>query len=392
MTNNFHNKNKNQKKDGFVLVILVAVICSMLLVAVFLFSAILSGQFQGVNGGGGGGTTLANGNTLDCSGAASVPADYMPWVKDAAKKYLKGDEALLIAVIQQESGWNPTEKNINEDKSKGVITHAVGLGQFQPRTAKEWPEFAGGDDKNGTAWPAGVIYDGVPPSNDARFDPKRSIYAVAHYLYTSAKSQGGDYFLGYEKVYHGGASGPAARQTLETKYATIKKGCTPTGNGGTLVAGGKGCSAIAGNAAAIANQLTKSSDDSTYNRLSGKEFVCTDLVIKSYSDAGIDVSKATRSARTMIGWFTNNSLYSPNGSAQPSPGDFIGFDSPQNTKGSGKHVGVVASVFTKNGKNCITTAEANSRSRSHTYCSNNGVYSGGGLKIEGFGRLKNCAI
>lgn len=100
-------------------------------------------------------------------------ASFLPWVSDAAGKYLRGDQAVLIALIQTESSWNPD--------ASAPGSSAAGLGQFVTATARGYKEFVGGDDKNGTVWPAGTIYDNPDSQpSDARFDPKRSIYAAAH--------------------------------------------------------------------------------------------------------------------------------------------------------------------------------------------------------------------
>lgn len=224
------------KRNRGIILIIVPIICLLVIILALLFVAALSGQFTGLNSGAGGAgdgePSSAIGNAMECSGVANVPVRYMDWVKDAARIHLGGDEALLISLIQNESSWNPAAKNISK------TTHAVGLGQFQPATARGWPEFVGGDDKHGKDWPNGYVYDGNPPSNDARFDAKRSIYASAHYLSNTSRLHGGDYLMGYEKNYHGGSYGPTARKNLETIYNKVKKGCIILPSSIPNVAGG----------------------------------------------------------------------------------------------------------------------------------------------------------
>jgi soluble lytic murein transglycosylase-like protein len=144
------------------------------------------------------------GQRTNCANV-KVPTDYLPWVKDAASKYLNGDEAMIIALIQIESSWNP--------QSTMSSSGATGLGQFVYLTAKGIPEFAGGTDKSGRTWPKGNLYNQKPPpADDARFDPERSIYASARFL--SAKLQekaagmtGTDaLYNAYIYGYHGGCN------------------------------------------------------------------------------------------------------------------------------------------------------------------------------------------
>ena len=133
----------------------------------------------------------------DCAGVAFVPSAYYPWVKDAANLRLNGDEAALIALIQIESGWRPD--------AKAGSSSASGLGQFLTSTAQGMTEFIGGTDDMGKIWPAGQVFD--DPENhktdDARFDPERSIYATAHKLGGHMKDNGGDLASAYIESYHG---------------------------------------------------------------------------------------------------------------------------------------------------------------------------------------------
>ncbi|HRY59957.1 MAG TPA: transglycosylase SLT domain-containing protein [Patescibacteria group bacterium] len=123
------------------------------------------------------------GNTSSCSSTGLINTSRyindpnLPgWIKDASDKYFGGDQALLISIIQVESGWKPNAYNPSS---------ATGLGQFLTSTAqnRKWVEFHGGTDPQGKTWPFGTIYtDKPPPSNDARFDPERSLYAGARYF------------------------------------------------------------------------------------------------------------------------------------------------------------------------------------------------------------------
>ncbi|MDO8650100.1 MAG: transglycosylase SLT domain-containing protein [Candidatus Berkelbacteria bacterium] len=141
----------------------------------------------------------SGGTSINCAGSIDYVKDpqYLVWVKDAASKYLGGDEAILIALIQAESSWNP--------QAGAPTSSARGLGQFIDDSARGWPEFTGGDDKRGTIWPGGKIYD--KPTfeshpDDARYDAKRSIYAAAHYFGLNMEKYNNDPIQAYMKGYH----------------------------------------------------------------------------------------------------------------------------------------------------------------------------------------------
>lgn len=140
-----------------------------------------------------------SGPVIDCGGATKVPQVWMPWVREAANKYLEGNQAQLVALIQVESGWNPRACYRGSENSD-----ATGLGQFLASTASGFPEFVGGDDKHGRRWPSGKLYSHIqcPPSDDARYDPERSIFATAHLLRGHLRRYG-NLRTAYIEGYHG---------------------------------------------------------------------------------------------------------------------------------------------------------------------------------------------
>lgn len=174
-----------------------------------------TGQFAGTN----------------CGGAIDFvkKAEYLPWVADAAEKYLQGDQAILIALIQTESSWNP--------KAGAGSSSAAGLGQFISSTARGHQEFTGGE-VDGITWPLGKIYDN-PDSNsdDARFDPKRSIYAAGRKFGKDMKRFNNDPVQAYMRGYHTyknsqqEAAARAGADRMMEAYNKLKKGggCTTTG-------------------------------------------------------------------------------------------------------------------------------------------------------------------
>lgn len=185
-----------------------------------------------------------SGSNINCSDVKNVSAEWLGYVADAANLYLKGDQAALVALIQIESSWNPKAEN-NESSARG-------LGQFIDRTARGYKEFVGGDDDPrddwpgpSKTWPAGKIYDN-PSYNehpdDARFDPKRSIYAAGHLLGGHLKDYPGSVGDAYEFGYHGGST---AEQKAEAKEGRgrLMEAYTELLNGG----GCKEAEIIAGN-------------------------------------------------------------------------------------------------------------------------------------------------
>lgn len=225
------------KHKGFFLVIASFVVI-ILIILVFVGSAAFIGSQKGSGSdgtvvGGTGGT----GDVVNCAGT-NIDARYYEFVKDAAARWLGGDEAALIAIVQIESGWRVDARNPN--------SNATGLGQFITSSARDWPEFVGGYDgpKNtGKFWNGGQIYDDPSAhSDDARFDPERSVYATAHYL-SGMLQKYGSLGAAYEEGYHGYCKTGAAacqkqqdeakdgRQRLEKEYSDLRSGggCTQVG-------------------------------------------------------------------------------------------------------------------------------------------------------------------
>lgn len=233
----------SQKKTLLIGIVIAIVIFLFLLpIMIIAFASFGKGQGElGANGLPAGGS----GGTVSCSGVANVKPEYMPWVADAANRYLSGDQAALIALIQVESGWNPN--------ATAGSSSASGLGQFITSTARGYPEFVGGDDKHGTVWGGGNVYDN-PKSNptDARFDPKRSIYATAHLL-GGNMAKYGDLRTAYEKGYHTYrtpeqyAAAHRAGDRLMKIYDGLKFGGGCTGGEGDIPGSSNSCSNTVGN-------------------------------------------------------------------------------------------------------------------------------------------------
>ncbi|MEI6039928.1 MAG: transglycosylase SLT domain-containing protein [Candidatus Berkelbacteria bacterium] len=186
---------KPENKKGFAVVIAIVIVVILIIVCLIAAAAFI-GDRQGANANGemitNNSTNGNNGQTTKCANI-SFGSNYYPWIKDASAKYLNGDDAALITMINAESTWNPNASNQG---------HATGLGQFMPRTARGYPEFVGGNDKHGITWPAGNVYDiSTGHTDDARFDAKRSIYAAAHLL-GGQIDRFGSLKEAYEQGYH----------------------------------------------------------------------------------------------------------------------------------------------------------------------------------------------
>jgi hypothetical protein len=242
-----------QKRDWLLPAAAILILISLVLVpfgfGVFAFGSVLREISKGENINNGLFAGRGGAGSVDCSGVTNIKAEYLPWIKDAAAKWLGGDEAALIALIQIESAWNP--KAVPRSKDGGLLSSAKGFGQFLTGTANERPEFKGGNDGTGRFWSAGTISDGDDP-DDARYDPERSIYATAHYLGELMKlpSNHHDIGLTYYNNYHGGHNeeGRKGRERLEKVYAELKSGggckentpATSDSTGGGSTAGPQG--------------------------------------------------------------------------------------------------------------------------------------------------------
>ncbi len=179
-----------------------------------------------------------NQQAKDCPELSQVPQAYRQWVKEAADRWLHGDQAALIALISTESGWDrraapPAQYN----------STAAGLGQFLTSTAQGRPEFAGGSDGTET-WSAGQINQWAVGqqhnpkyANDARYDPRRAIFAAAHYFSGPYNEYHGNITNAYAYGYHRGANSKnpnlrnaafTAGNRLNQKYLRIMRDCFKT--------------------------------------------------------------------------------------------------------------------------------------------------------------------
>lgn len=237
-----------EKKGGGQTGWWVAIGCLGACVGFFVLVCVgISGELKGTNNKDGDvDSTAGSGQTMDCSGVANVPTSYMKWVEDAANRWIDGDQSFLIALIQTESSWKPN--------AAAKSSSATGLGQFIYKTASGMPEFVGGCDKKsdgkcvGRVWPGGNIYN-PRASGDARFDPERSIYAVAHMLYTlkqQPRMAGKDAAEIYRIGYHtgGDAVAYAAKARFQKMLDGVSKGCTAVAGGDVSSPTGAGCNNV----------------------------------------------------------------------------------------------------------------------------------------------------
>jgi hypothetical protein len=207
-----------KKRPGFAIFLVAGIIFVVLLILLITVGAsAFVGNRQGASAGDGV-ITANSGNQTACSDSTvKYDSSYQPWITDAANKYLGGDQAALIALVKVESGWSPT--------AAAPSSSAAGLGQFLASSGAGWPEFVGGSDGKGITWPTGTIYPGTPASNsnDARFDPKRSIYASAHYLGQLITKDGG-LEAAYEQGYHGYCKNMSSASCQSQKAAALSAG------------------------------------------------------------------------------------------------------------------------------------------------------------------------
>ncbi len=374
-------KDKNQEKpEGFIVIIIFLIVGILIFAGSAAFSAGISGQFQGVNGesggDGSGGIADAGDNchletTLDVSTATKTTVDatvtgyYSP--RPGQAKYSKGNYA--------------DEKEMNAPKD--------------PKTASGIDVAKGAVVVDDSKYPFGTVFEIPGYGRGIAVDTGGKVNGTHLDLWSGIGDAGLDNALRIGN-----------KPALITVYtwpgvdkaqlrSSIKRVC-----GAAMASAGKGCPAIAGRAASITSTLSMGrrtpSTSWLFNQRPGGTgpsgkcwystcdiYWCTYLVMDSYRDSGFKIPPTLASAAGMASWFNHNEIYIPNGSGKAQAGDMIDF---KQGGGSGHHVGIVGPID----GDCFKTYEANSGSISHTYCLIDGLYKGNGLKLLGFGRIKNC--
>jgi len=146
---------------------------------------------------------------VDCGTTTKiqVPELYLPVIKQAAKRYLGGDEAALIAVISVEAP--------RFDRTAISGTGAVGLGQFVvpkgPQGAQSLSKFyfqglpivrvPRANPPKVTTSEKQAFRDNYP--NEGRLQYSPSIFASAHLLGNAVKKYNGDVGKAYAEGYNG---------------------------------------------------------------------------------------------------------------------------------------------------------------------------------------------
>lgn len=196
---------------------------------------------------GGGGSAQASPSAamepVDCGNGTTVPRIYLPVIKQAAKQYLGGDEAALIAVISIEApGF---------DRTAISGTGAVGLGQF----------VVPGEKSGGAAGLSKNFFQNLPitvvPRADkskvrrvtpaekeafrqnypqsGRLQPSPSIFASAHLLSIALKNNGGDLRKAYAEGYNGSthlqANGRMEKENAGDRVAVVYDNLRKPGGG-----------------------------------------------------------------------------------------------------------------------------------------------------------------
>lgn len=147
--------------------------------------------------------------TVDCAKVAKVPTIYLPYIKQFAKVYLKGDEAVIIAVIKHESNFRANAIS---------NTGAVGIGQFVAPTAQGLQDSAGlfkgltitvvpradkSDERKVTPAEKVAFLQNELTRDSGRLHPEPSIEALAYKMKNALKAQDGNLREAYAKGYHG---------------------------------------------------------------------------------------------------------------------------------------------------------------------------------------------
>lgn len=122
--------------------------------------------------------------------------EYQPIISEIATRY--GIPAgFFAAMINQESSWNPTANAHDRFPN----SHAFGLGQLQPATARRYGLHVEMDA------------NGNPTANDERRDPRRNLDASARYLLDLYNENGHDWGRALD-AYSGNSHSSEARQRI----------------------------------------------------------------------------------------------------------------------------------------------------------------------------------
>lgn len=115
------------KRGNSIIVILVAVSAFMFFIISIVFFAytLIPGFVSPFAGQTMMSSATSNLETVDCA-EAKIPKLYLPWIKQAAARFLEGDEVIILSVITHESNFNPVAMS---------DTGAVGISQFVADTA-----------------------------------------------------------------------------------------------------------------------------------------------------------------------------------------------------------------------------------------------------------------
>lgn len=220
---------------------IIAIVVGVLALTFFAFAIVyylftlvpnaVKAVYEALFGGGApvaGATASATMQPIDCSGA-KIPKIYLPVIKQAAARYLDGDEAKLIAVISFESDFSAADIS---------NTGAVGLGQWVVDD-KTWDAQKNGPFK-------GLLIKVVPRVDrlhitetekqsfrvtypqEGRLQPEPNILATAYDLKKDLKLKNGDFRLAYAEVYNAEGA-PKQYQNADKMMAIYNK---ITGDGG----------------------------------------------------------------------------------------------------------------------------------------------------------------
>lgn len=223
---------------------IIAIVVAVLALIFFVFALVYYVIYRQINlakaigelfiGGSGSTAQAAVMKPINCGGVA-VPTVYLTYIKQYANRYLGGDYAVIIAVIERESGFNP--KDISN-------SGAVGIAQFVGPTAQGLKD----DTEKNIALFKGLTITVVPradksdkhfvtPAEKAAFlqnfplsgrlHPLPSIEALAYKMKNALKVQGGNlreaYAINYHTIGKKGEHKAAAYAAADKIVATYNK-------------------------------------------------------------------------------------------------------------------------------------------------------------------------
>ncbi|MDP3993249.1 MAG: hypothetical protein Q8Q05_03520 [bacterium] len=240
--------NSDKRPGNAIIAIVIAVFALIFFAFAIVYYVVFGQQMQMAKSigeflFGGGGSAQASPSAamepVDCGNGTTVPRIYLPIIKQAAKQYLGGDEAALIALISIEA------PGFRRDAISR--TGAVGLGQFVAPTAQGIQKdglFRGlkiivvpraDKSKKRRVTPAEMDSFRQVYPHEGRLQPNPSIFASAYYFSNALRNNGGNIGKAYAEGYNGSteiqANGKMEKENAADRVVEVYNNLKKPGGG-----------------------------------------------------------------------------------------------------------------------------------------------------------------